>query len=74
MTEYEVVAKVINACAGASRPETSFEEVEIASPEAYLKAKHPVDWAAFRKEIRGEQIVFRLEGKGVTYIYEFTEI
>lgn len=74
MNEYEVVVKFINGCAGEARPQTSFEEIEAASPEAYLKEKHPVDWSRFTKEEFDEMVRYTLPIKGATYIYEFTEI
>ena len=40
MKEYEIVAKFYNACAGASRPQTFFEEAELSDPGAYVRMKH----------------------------------
>lgn len=40
MKEYEIVAKYCNACAGASRPQTFFEEAELNSPDDFVRMKH----------------------------------
>lgn len=42
--EYEVVAEIINSCAGSGRPQRFFEEVELEDTDTYVKAKHGRDW------------------------------
>ena len=75
MKEYEVIAKFCNACAGSSRPETFFEEVELAAPEDYVRVKHGRDFDKFSKEILPSgQIVFQYDNGSVSYTYEFTEM
>ena len=75
MKEYEVVAKFYNACAGASRPQTFFEELELNDPVDYVRMKHGKDFDGFSKEISPNgQIIFRYDNSSVCYIYEFTEI
>lgn len=75
MKEYEIVLTYLNGCAGAAHPIRSIEEVEIASPEAYLRSKHTKDHDRFVKEIHSDgQVVYRFSNGAVTYIYEFHEL
>ena len=75
MTEYEVVAKFYNACAGSSRPETFFEEAELNDPADFVRQKHGREFEKFQKEITPEgQIVFTYDNGSVTYVYEFTPL
>ena len=75
MKEYEVVYTYLNGCAGDAYPLTSFEEVEISSPDDYIRAKHAKDFAAFVKEVRPDgRIVFTFNNGAVRHIYEFTEL
>ncbi|MBQ3193033.1 MAG: hypothetical protein IJO21_04565 [Oscillospiraceae bacterium] len=75
MKEYEIVAKFINACAGASRPQTFFEEAELDCTDAYVRMKHSRDFDKFLKETLPDgRILYRFDNGSVTYIYEFTEL
>lgn len=75
MKEYEVVAKFCNACAGSSRPQTFFEEVELENTDDFVKMKHGKDFFHFSKEILPtEQIVYQYDNGSVVYSYEFTEL
>lgn len=75
MREYEIVAKFYNACAGASRPQTFFEEVELENTDDYVRMKHGKDFPHFSREtLPGGQILYRFEGENVTYVYEFTPL
>ena len=75
MKEYEIVAKFYNACAGSSRPQTFFEEVEIGSTDDYVRMKHGRDFEMFKKEVLPDgRIVYSYDNSSVTYIYEFTEL
>ncbi len=75
MEEYEIVAKFINGCAGASRPQTFFEEAELGSTEEYVRMKHGRDFDKFQKEIRSNgQEVYTYDNGTVCYIYEFTKL
>lgn len=75
MKEYEIVAKFYNACAGASRPETFFEERELERPEDFVRMKHGRDFDKFTREETAEgQILFCYDNGSVCYSYEFTEI
>ena len=59
MKEYEIVAKLYNACAGSSRPQAFFEEAELNDPADYVRQKHGRDFKKFRKEVLANgQIVF----------------
>lgn len=74
MKEYEIVYTYLNGCAGAAHPTRSFEEAELVDTDAYVRAKHQVDFDKFTKEIRDEQIVYTYNNGTVCHIYEFTEI
>jgi hypothetical protein len=75
MKEYEIVAKFLNGCAGASHPQTFFEEAELASTDDFVRTKHGKDFDKFVKEIMPSgQIVYTYDNGTVTYIYEFTEL
>ncbi len=71
MKEYEIVLTYLNGCAGEAHPITTIEEVEIESPEKYLKDKHGKDFAQFVEEVPGK---FRFDNGCVVYIYEFNEL
>lgn len=75
MKEYEIVAKFLNACAGAARPQTFFEEAELSNTDDFVRMKHSRDFEKFSKEVRPNgQIVYTFDNGSVTYIYEFTEL
>ena len=72
--EYEIVCTFLNGCAGAAYPQTTFEEAEIASPEAYLRNKHGKDFDRFVKEEQPDGKIVYAYRDVVTYIYEFNEL
>ena len=75
MKEYEIVAKFYNACAGAARPQTYFEEAELKHPDDFVRAKHGKDFAKFKVEtLSSGQILYEYDNGSVKYSYEFTEI
>ena len=75
MKEYEIVAKFYNACAGAARPETHFEEAELENPDDFVRAKHGKDFEKFTKEALPDgRLLYVFDTGGVKYSYEFTEI
>lgn len=75
MTEYEIVAKFLNGCAGAAHPQTFFEEAELANTDDFVRTKHGKDFDRFVKEVLPNgQIIYTFDNGTVTYIYEFTEI
>lgn len=75
MKEYEIVAKFLNGCAGAARPQTFFEEAELASTDDFVRAKHGKEFDKFTKEVLPNgQILYTYDNGTVTYIYEFTEL
>ena len=75
MKEYEIVAKFCNACAGSSRPETFFEEAELASTDEFVRMKHSKDFDKFKKEVLSDgRILYTSDNGSVMYSYEFTEI
>ena len=75
MKEYEIAIKSWNGCGGQSNATTRFEEVEIESPEEYLRAKHGVDFPKFSKEVTSTgQIVHLFDNGAIGYSYKFTEI
>lgn len=75
MKEYEIVAKFINGCAGAARPQTFFEEAELENTDDFVRTKHGKDFDKFVKEIREDgRILYTYDNGTVCYIYEFTEL
>lgn len=75
MKEYEIVAKFFNACAGAARPQTFFEEAELSDSGDYVRQKHGREFDRFQRETLPDgRIVFRFDNGSVTYVYEFTEL
>ena len=75
MKEYEIVAKFLNGCAGAARPQTFFEEAELRDTDDFVRAKLGADFAKFSKEIdENGKVVYTYDNGTVCYIYEFTEI
>lgn len=75
MKEYEIVLTYLNGCAGEAYPIRSIEEVEIISPEEYLRSKHTKDYGQFVKELGSDgQAIYRFSNGAVTYIYEFNEL
>ncbi len=75
MKEYEIVAKFLNGCAGAAKPQTFFEEAELSDPADFVKTKHGKDFEKFIKEVLPDgRTVFTYDNGTVTYIYEFTEL
>lgn len=75
MKDYEVVAKFLNGCAGAARPQTFFEEAQLADTDDFVRTKHGKDFDNFVKEILEDgRVVYTFDNGTVTYIYEFTEL
>lgn len=75
MKEYEIVAKIYNACAGSGRPQTFFEEAELENPDDYVRSKHGKEFARFTKEtLPTGQLLYRFDKGSVAYSYEFTEL
>ena len=75
MKEYETVAKFCNACAGASRPQTHFEEAELVSTDDFVRMKHGKEFDKFQKETLPDgRILYVYDNGSVTYSYEFTEL
>ena len=75
MKEYEIVAKFLNGCAGAAKPQTFFEEAELSDPQDFVRAKHGKDFEKFvRETLPDGRIVFTYDNGTVSYIYEFTEL
>lgn len=75
MTEYEIVAKFCNACAGSSRPQTFFEEAELANPDDYVRQKHSRDFCNFQKTTQPDgRILYTYDNGSVMYSYEFTPL
>lgn len=66
---------MFNACAGEGRPQTYFEEAELASTDDYVRMKHGKDFPKFSKEVLPSgQILYRYDNGSVSYSYEFTEL
>ena len=72
--EYEIVAEIINSCAGSSRPQRFFEEAELEDTDIYVKAKHGRDWDQFIKTVLPSgEIEYKLDNGSIQYRYVFTK-
>lgn len=75
MAEYEIVATMRNACAGSGRPQTFFEEAELADPADFVRQKHSRDFSKFQREVPPDgRVVFSYDNGSVSYRYEFTPL
>ena len=75
MKEYEIVARMYNACAGSGRPQTFFEEAELNDPDDYVRMKHGEKFSQFTKELNSAgQMIYKWDNGSVSYVYEFTEV
>ena len=75
MKEYEIVAKFLNGCAGEARPQTFFEEAELANTDDFVRMKHGKDFEKFVKEVLPTgQVVYTYHNGTVCYIYEFSDL
>lgn len=74
MKEYEIVATLLNGCAGEAYPQRTFEEAALADTDDYIRSKHGRDFDKFQKEIRPNGQIVYTYACGVTYTYEFTEL
>lgn len=73
MNTYEIVATYYNGCAGEAFPVRTILEAEAASPEDFLREKHPLDWEKFVKEPRPNgNVLYVLDTGFLKYTYEFT--
>lgn len=72
--EYEVVAEIINSCAGSGRPQRFFEEVELEDTDTYVKAKHGRDWDDVEKKtLSPTETEYFLDKESIQYRYLFTK-
>ena len=73
MKEYEITYTYLNGCAGAAYPQRSFEEVELACTDDYIRNKHSKDFDKFVKEpLEDNRVRYTFDNGTVCYIYEFT--
>jgi len=70
MKEYEIVYTYYNGCAGEAYPVRTILEAEAASPEDFLRQKHPLDWQKFILS-EGKYV---LDTGFLKFTYEFTEV
>lgn len=75
MKEYEIIAKLFNACGGIAHAQTFFEEAELETPDDFIRMKHRHDFEKFTKEIISDkQTTYKYDNGSIFYVYEFTEI
>ena len=75
MREYEVSITYLNGCSGAAYPQISFEEIEVNSPEDYIRDKHGKNAERFVRETGEDgREKYTFANGAVKYIYEFTEL
>lgn len=72
MNEYEVLIETINPCGGEAHASKEFQEIEAASPEAWVKenGRYPVMDNA--KNASGDVVIVTGDGKGNMVRYTFT--
>ena len=72
--EYEVVAEIINSCAGSGSPQRFFEEVELEDTDTYVKAKRGRDWDNVEKKtLSPTETEYFLDKGSIQYRYLFTK-
>lgn len=72
MNEYEVLIETINPCGGQAHAQKEFQEVEAASPEAWVAehGRYPVMDSG--KNAAGDTVITTGDGKGTVIRYTFT--
>ena len=73
MKEYELLIQTINPCGGEAHDKKEFLEVEVESPEAYVKANaaYPIMDSVVKSD--GDVVITTGDGKGNFVKYIFTE-
>ena len=75
MKEFEIVAKIYNACGGIAHAQTLFDEAELNDPADYIRRKHSTEYQKFTCETNADgQICYIFDNGRLTYHYTFTEL
>ena len=73
MAEYELCCEIFNNCSNNQMRDVSFEEVEVADTDAYIRETEPR--AAVEKEILSNgTIIYNTDTAGLRKRYSFTPI
>ena len=73
MHEYEVLIETINPCGGEAHSKKEFQEVEAASPEAWVAQNGRFPVIDSGKNTAGDTVITTGDGKGTLVRYTFTE-
>ncbi|MDO4518796.1 MAG: hypothetical protein Q4B47_00640 [Eubacteriales bacterium] len=75
MKEYEVIWEIFNKCPRNQMRDVFVEEVELADPEAYVKAKFQGKEVTYEKTVLTDgTIIFDIQTSGIKQRCSFTEI
>lgn len=72
MNEYEVLIETINPCGGEAHANREFEEIEAASPEAWVSENGRYPVLDSGKNAAGDVVIVTGDGKGNMVRYTFT--
>lgn len=72
MNEYEVLIETINPCGGEAHANKEFEEIEAASPEAWVSENGRYPVLDSGKNAAGDIVIVTGDGKGNMVRYTFT--
>ena len=68
---YEVIKEIKNECANNQMRDVFFEEIEIADPEAWIRAKEPKATSIERDDMPGG-IRYFVDDHGMIVVYTLT--
>ena len=72
MNEYEVLIETINPCGGEAHSNKEFKEIEVESPEAWLRENGRYPVLDSGKNLSGDVVITTGDGKGTMVRYTFT--
>lgn len=73
MNEYEVLIETINPCGGQAHAQKEFQEVEAASPEAWVTEHGRYPMMDSGKNAAGDTVITTGDGKGIVIRYTFSD-
>ena len=73
MNEYEVFVEDINSCGGSQHAKKELIEVEVASPEAYVRENGRFPIMDISENANGDTVIVTGDGKGNFLKYTFSE-
>lgn len=73
MNEYELLIETINPCGGEAHANREFQEIEAASPEAYVAQHGRFPVISTAHNAAGDLVITTGDGHGNLVRYTFTE-